>query len=599
MTMMEEALSYAEAGFSVLPLVERKKIPLTSHGLKDATQEPEIIKSWWSKWPRANIGIATGKKSGGLFVIDCDIDEGKNGIQALSEWELDNDFLPETACSLTGRGGRHYLFRSEKEVKNKTGFIPGVDLRGEGGYIVAPPSIHENGKAYSWQTDPRRVQIAEADETVFRFINQAQEAPYEAQEQGADGLIESGSRVNTLVSLIGTMKGKGIPEDTIKAAVEEMNKNHCSPPLTGKELEREVFPALKNLKPGDPQYSIMPEDDITDLSMISMSDVEEKEMEWLIPDFIPKGVINIFAGDGGAGKTTIWCAIGAAISSGKTCFFEEEKLYVPERQPEKVIYFSSEDDPSTSLKKRLKRCGANMDNIITIPISDPRFEKVKFNSNFLEELISFHRPALLIFDPLQSFVPPDINMGYRNAMRMVLNPLIGYGEKYGTTFIILCHTNKRENSYGRNRVSDSSDIWDIARNVFIVGNTGTDNLRYMSHEKMNNAPTQLTTLFKIQDGAPVFDSTTTKTDCDFMRTKGYQKKEGAAKEEAEQLILDYLKDGEKESEDLTAYMKEFTSEKTISRAKAFLRRSGQISYKTTGFGGEKKTTVKLENVEAL
>lgn len=256
MSMMEEALSYAEAGFAVLPLVERKKTPLTSHGLKDATQEPEIIKSWWSKWPRANIGIATGKKSGGLFVIDCDIDEGKNGVQALSEWEIDNGFLPETACSVTGRGGKHYLFRSDKIVKNKTGFITGVDLRGEGGYIVAPPSIHENGKAYRWQTDPRSAQIAEADETVFRFINQAQEAPQEAQEQ-PDGVIESGSRVNALVSLIGTMKGKGAPDDVIKAAVEKMNKNHCSPPLTGKELEKEVFPALKNLKNGDPQYSIM------------------------------------------------------------------------------------------------------------------------------------------------------------------------------------------------------------------------------------------------------------------------------------------------------------------------------------------------------
>lgn len=257
MTMMEEALSYAEAGFAVLPLVERKKIPLTSHGLKDATQEPEIIKSWWSKWPRANIGIATGKKSGGLFVIDCDVDEGKNGVLALAEWELDNGFFPETACSITGRGGKHYLFRSEKVVKNRTGFITGVDLRGEGGYIVAPPSIHENGTAYSWQADPRSAQIAEADEIVFRFLNQVQDAPREAQEQLEGDVIESGSRVNTLVSLVGSMKGKGAPDDVIKAAVEEMNKNHCSPPLTGKELEREVFPALSNLKPGDPRYSIM------------------------------------------------------------------------------------------------------------------------------------------------------------------------------------------------------------------------------------------------------------------------------------------------------------------------------------------------------
>lgn len=221
--------------------------------------------------------------------------------------------------------------------------------------------------------------------------------------------------------------------------------------------------------------------------LVSLSDVEEKEAEWLVWKYMPKGQINIFAGDGGSGKTTSWCGLAAAVSNGTKVFFEAENLNenpFVEREPQKVIFFSSEDSLEYTLKARLRKAGANLDNIYSASLRDERFSQIKFNSPILKDLIKEVKPALVIFDPLQAFIPPDIQMGQRNAMRNCLNPLIGLGEEYGTTFLIIVHTNKRQGVYGRNRIADSADVWDIARSVLITG-MAKDNIRYLSHEKSN------------------------------------------------------------------------------------------------------------------
>ena len=184
--------------------------------------------------------------------------------------------------------------------------------------------------------------------------------------------------------------------------------------------------------------------------MTTIDNVEEKEPDWLITNYIPRYQITSLAGDGGSGKTTVWCALAAAISSGSSSFLTEEM--VPEdfgaAKPEKVMFFSAEDSAEYTLRRRLRKNGANLQNILSIDIADDRFKLVKFNSPFLEALLKEYRPALCIFDPIQAFVPPEIHMGDRNAMRNCLAPLIGYGEKYGTTFLIVEHANKQSGVWG-------------------------------------------------------------------------------------------------------------------------------------------------------
>lgn len=275
--------------------------------------------------------------------------------------------------------------------------------------------------------------------------------------------------------------------------------------------------------------------------LVPLSSVEEKEAEWLVPQYIPKGQITVLAGDGGSGKTTIWCGQAAAVSKGGKVFFDVTPEDLAQCEPKKVLFFSSEDSIEYTLKARLRKAGANLDNIYSASLRDERFAQIKFNSPLLKELIGQIKPALVIFDPIQAFIPPDIQMGQRNAMRNCLNPLIGLGEEYGTTFLIVVHTNKRQGTYGRNRIADSADVWDIARSVLITGTTTDNKTRYLSHEKSNYGEPGETVLYTIEDGIAIFKDSCDKHDADFVKERDLSTYQAPQRHDAEKFILDYLK----------------------------------------------------------
>ncbi len=320
--------------------------------------------------------------------------------------------------------------------------------------------------------------------------------------------------------------------------------------------------------------------------LVSVSDVEEKEVEWLVWEYMPKGQINILAGDGGSGKTTSWCGLAAAVSNGTKVFFEAESPFI-KREPQKVMFFSSEDSLEYTLKARLRKAGANLDNIYSTSLRDERFSQIKFNSIMLKDLIKEVDPALVIFDPIQAFIPPDIQMGQRNAMRSCLNPLIGLGEEYGTTFLIVVHTNKRQGVYGRNRIADSADVWDIARSVLITG-TAKDNMRYLSHEKSNYGEPGRTVLYTIEDGIAVFKEYCDKHDADFVKERDLSAYQAPQRQNAEAFILDFLKNGKKPTAELDEAAKVAgISNATLSRAKTALRERGLMGMKSEGYGQNK------------
>jgi Bifunctional DNA primase/polymerase, N-terminal/Family of unknown function (DUF5906) len=154
-TLVEAALSYAHGGIPIFPCNPNNKSPLTAHGFKNATTDLERIRSWWREHPQAMIGVPTGSASG-VFVIDLDVDEKKgiDGRKVYKDLCLKNGGLPNTIVQQTPRGGLHVLFRDEGfGVRNDTGkkLGPGVDIRGDGGYIVIAPSKMAGGKAYQWR----------------------------------------------------------------------------------------------------------------------------------------------------------------------------------------------------------------------------------------------------------------------------------------------------------------------------------------------------------------------------------------------------------------------------------------------------------------
>jgi hypothetical protein len=145
--MLDAALAYARRGWPVFPLKSRAKVPLTEHGFKQATLDERDIRRWWTKYPTANIGLRCGVE---FDVVDIDGPEGLiaiNGALPFAERMEDDETIDGPTCA-TGGGGWHvYVLPASN---NRAGFLPKCDWRGDGGYVVAPPSIHPSGEAYRW-----------------------------------------------------------------------------------------------------------------------------------------------------------------------------------------------------------------------------------------------------------------------------------------------------------------------------------------------------------------------------------------------------------------------------------------------------------------
>ena len=148
--MIRTAMALAQKGMAVFPCRPQDKRPATANGLKDATTDLDIIRQWWRQEPQFNLAIATGAISG-IFVVDVD---GLDAEVELRRLEAEHGGLPSTVEAITARG-RHVYFRSpEIPVRNSASKIaPGIDVRGDGGYVLAPPSIHPSGRRYEWSVD--------------------------------------------------------------------------------------------------------------------------------------------------------------------------------------------------------------------------------------------------------------------------------------------------------------------------------------------------------------------------------------------------------------------------------------------------------------
>lgn len=615
-TTQDWALYYASLGLAVVPITAGTKHPPMKAWQKEATQDPEKIRQWWSRWPDSGVGVVTGEKSGGLAVIDLDEhpEDGRRGVELLQTWEKENGRLPETWTATTGSGGRHLFYKLQGSMKRQQHLYDNqVDFQTDGALVILPPTIHaKTGRPYKWDIAPDQRPLAVYDDQAAAFIDEGYleargsvSGPrFEAQKE-----VTAGGRTDYLFRMLSSLQAKGLTDAAIRAAVSAENDSVCVPPLSDQDLEREVFPALQRfekgaLSRGSSQKQAKSKAPLS-LDLVSLGNVPEERPDWLIPGYIPRYQITTLAGDGGSGKTTVWCNIAAAVSSGRPCFIEHGETV--QREPGTVMFFSAEDSLKYTLVRRLRKNGADLSRIISLDISDERFQAVKFNSDFLEQLLATYRPELCIFDPIQAFVPAEIKMGDRNAMRQCLGPLIGYGDKYGTTFMIVVHTNKQSGVYGRRRIADSADIWDSSRSVLIVGDTG-DGQQYLAHEKANYSRHNDTVLFSLDDEVATSRGTSELTDRDYVLKAQYSGKAKPQRENAKDLIIDLLDTvivgdentefGRMETADLDALLKQYgVSKNTAARAKSELIKEGKIKAVQGGFGKDKKWFTVLCPVE--
>ncbi len=473
-TPLQAALSYAARGLKVIPLhtagVDGRcscrrgctsvgKHPRTMKGVKDATTDPSIIRKWWRKWPDANLGIATGAGSG---IIGLDVDDGHGGWESLAALQDAHGPLPRTLATATGGGGSHSYYRHPGgRVANNAGKIaPGIDLRGDGGFVVAPPSRHHSGEPYRWVPgcSPDQVPLADAPawllERLLGTTNKATNA--RATDRPTDAILE-GTRNDTLTSLAGTMRRRGMGEEAIAAALLKENAARCQPPLLDEEvmgiaqsvasyptryvdaLDHQEGQSSGGDQPDHDQAGAGPGTPLNHSGgWVKLSEVTPESIIWLSPSRLAAGKLTDLTGDPGLGKSTLVANWAASLSRGWALPGGE----APDR-PQGVVLLAQEDGLADTVRPRMDAAGADLDRILALTerpaggtYSIPR------DLGLIEQAIAEVDGALFVIDPLVAHLDPGLNAFRDQDVRRALGPLATMAERTGCAVVVVRHLRK-------------------------------------------------------------------------------------------------------------------------------------------------------------
>ncbi|HXA27645.1 MAG TPA: bifunctional DNA primase/polymerase [Candidatus Angelobacter sp.] len=244
--LLQNALRYAARGWPVLPLhtphahgcsccsldcTSSGKHPRTQHGAVTATTRTQVISAWWRRWPDANVGVATG---GALAVLDVDGARGLRSVRGRT--------LPPTLTVATG-SGFHYYFRTTRALPCRVGLLPSVDVRGVGGYVVAPPSLHRSGHRYTEAPGLgfADVGLASVPEWLDAALttHRRRRLPDEWRSLLHSG-VQEGARNDTLASIAGHLLRAGVDAGVAVELLSVWNGARCRPPLPVSEVEKVV-----------------------------------------------------------------------------------------------------------------------------------------------------------------------------------------------------------------------------------------------------------------------------------------------------------------------------------------------------------------------
>lgn len=235
--MKKAALEYAEKGIPVFPVVQNEKNPLTKNGFKDATTDVSVINRWWDKNPEANIGIPTGKESG-WFVLDVDNKNGISGDGSLKELIEQYGELPETRQHVTPSGGYHLIFKHPGyDIQNSAGKLgSGLDIRCDGGYIVAPPSFIDGNR---YQVTNLCMDIEDAPEWLLKLAAEKKKIALTPKKD-----VVSGGRNNQIFQTAMKCNQQNVTYDEAVKVVQGANSQFISP-LDDKEVQRTLDSAYR------------------------------------------------------------------------------------------------------------------------------------------------------------------------------------------------------------------------------------------------------------------------------------------------------------------------------------------------------------------
>lgn len=243
-TVQSSALEYLARGWSVIPIRAHDKRPLLPwQGYQHRRATPEEIAGWFRHSPEPNVAIVTGAISG-LVVLDVDVAHG--GEASLAGLVHEHAVLPPTLEARTGGGGRHlYFTHPGGVVHNQVALADGIDLRGDGGYVVAPPSLHPKGIHYAWRPGhgPDEIAPAQLPRWLLEQAHAGRERvghPRWYWRRLVQAGVEEGARNNSIASLTGHLLWHGVDQEVVLELLLCWNRIRCRPPLADEEVVRTV-----------------------------------------------------------------------------------------------------------------------------------------------------------------------------------------------------------------------------------------------------------------------------------------------------------------------------------------------------------------------
>jgi Bifunctional DNA primase/polymerase, N-terminal/AAA domain/Primase C terminal 1 (PriCT-1) len=392
--VLDSAISYRRRGLSVIPIKSKDKKPLIAW--EPYQKEPAsegTIKDWFESWPNANVGIVTGAVSD-VVVIDLDSAEAKEKIKTL----VPNYDLSAVPRVRTGRGGYHLFFKHPGvSVQTRVGVLPKTDVRADGGYVVAAPSIHENGKLYTWEVSVSG-ELPKLPLELFKLISSpsGNSNGYRERFNTASALagVSEGQRDQTLFKLACKLRSADVPQDMAETLLSEAARN-CKPPFDEETALEKVHRVYSNSsyepKGQSKQAEIWPEF----LSAEQILDEPDDPQAYRWHECLPTAGSAILVAPPKIGKTTLAANLGLAIARGVP--------FLGRATQQCAVAYAYLDGPAREIKDVFKGLGLKRTDRVFISSGPAPNDYVKWIMAQVEE----SAVKFIVLDTFQKFFRID------------------------------------------------------------------------------------------------------------------------------------------------------------------------------------------------
>jgi putative DNA primase/helicase len=611
--LKKAALEYYDKGFSVIPLQTRNKIPIPNGWQKYCTIRAtrEEVEKWWNSMPNANIGIACGPANGRfLFVIDQDVLKDKDKKVVLSsdgsiKQRGDISGCPPTVSQTSGSGGKQMFYWAPVgyEVRNYTAIRPLVDVRGVGGQVVVPPSIHPNGNEYTWNTDDLdQATILEFPrELLDKFLEDREKNKLPISTVLAGLPIGEGLR-HMGISQVAGFYLKNVRSqseiDMARIALYAWDRDVNKSPERFEERKKELDNAFDWVLKQKTKSNIIENKSTAQgrgAVMTCFENIKPEPINWLWPEKIALGKLTLIAGDPGLGKSLISVSIAAIIS--KEYFWPVDNTRAPIGD---VVFISAEDDPADTVRPRLDAAGADCKRVHILKAVQcqeidtdgkpmQRMFSLKNDIPILEKVLTdLPNCKLIVVDPISAYM--DGTESHANAdVRGLLAPLAELAARYKVAIVAISHLNKNNNGNAMYRTMGSLAFVAAARAAFLVTKDKEKEGRVLILPIKNNIAKVKTGLAysvtQSENGAPVmvWDPNPVEMTADDAISVGESNDEKGDTDWAADFLEDLLKDGPVSAAEVFKGGKKIgVREKAMRRAQ---KKLGVKPYKSSFAGG--------------